>query len=121
MPISLFGDAVYRVAAITLELLNSEHNVLFIDEIENGIHYTCKKDVWLGLFRLSEKLDTLIFATTHSLEMIKAFAEASQEFPNQGAYFELAYSPRIQDLIVINRDMDTLKYDLEHGKAIRGE
>ncbi len=121
IPISLFGDAVYRITVIVLVLLNRQHNILLIDEIENGIHYTCQKDVWLGLFRLAEKLDTLIFATTHSLEMIKAFAEAGQDFPDQGAYFELAYSPRSQNIIAINRDMDTLQYDLEHGKAIRGE
>ena len=121
LPITLFGDAVYRVTSIALELLTFEHKVLFIDEIENGIHYTCQKDVWKGLFRLAKQQNTLIFVTTHSLEMIKAFAEAGQDFPDQGAYFELAYSPRNQNIIAINRDMETLQYDLEHGKAIRGE
>jgi AAA15 family ATPase/GTPase len=121
LPISLFGDAVYRVTAIILEILDKKHKVLFIDEIENGIHYTSQKSFWEGLFRLSEELDTLIFATTHSLEMIKAFAEAGKNFPDQGAYFELAYSPRTDNIVAINRDIDLLEYDLEHGKAIRGE
>jgi predicted ATP-dependent endonuclease of OLD family len=121
LPISLFGDAVYRVTAIILELLNQDHKVLFIDEIENGIHYTNQQSFWQGLFTLAEELDTLIFATTHSLEMIKAFAEAGKQFPDQGAYFELAYSPRTDNIVAINRDIDLLEYDLEHGKAIRGE
>lgn len=121
LPISLFGDAVYRVTAIILELLNTEHNILFIDEVENGIHYTSQKSFWEGIFRISEELDTLIFATTHSLEMIKAFAEAGKNSPDQGAYFELAYSPRTDNIVAINRDIDLLEYDLEHGKAIRGE
>jgi len=121
LPISLFGDAVYRVTAIILEILNKEHNVLFIDEIENGIHYTNQKSFWQGLFTLAQELDTLIFATTHSLEMIKAFAEAGKNFPDQGTYFELAYSPRTDNIVAINRDIDLLEYDLEHGKAIRGE
>jgi hypothetical protein len=121
LPISLFGDAVNRVTAIILELLNKEHNILFIDEIENGVHYTNQQSFWQGLFTLAEELDTLIFATTHSLEMIKAFAEAGKNFPDQGAYFELAYSPRTDNIVAINRDIDLLEYDLEHGKAIRGE
>lgn len=121
LPISLFGDAVYRVTAIILEILNSKNKVLFIDEIENGIHYTSQKKLWEGLFRLAEELDTLIFATTHSLEMIKAFTAASKNFPDQGTYFELAYSPRTDNIVAINRDIDLLEYDLEHGKAIRGE
>jgi AAA15 family ATPase/GTPase len=121
LPISLFGDAVYRVTAIILEILDKKHKVLFIDEIENGIHYASQKSFWEGLFRLSEELDTLIFATTHSLEMIQAFTETGKNFPDQGAYFELAYSPRTDNIVAINRDIDLLEYDLEHGKAIRGE
>ncbi|PZV25928.1 MAG: hypothetical protein DCF12_12460 [Snowella sp.] len=121
LPIFLFGDAIYRVTAIILELLNTEENILFIDEIENGIHYTNQQSFWQGLFSLAEELDTLIFATTHSLEMIKAFAEAGKNFPDQGAYFELAYSPRTDNIVAINRDIELLEYDLEHGKAIRGE
>jgi hypothetical protein len=121
LPISLFGDAIYRVTVILIELLDQEHKVLFIDEIENGIHYTSQRKLWEGLFTLAEELDTLIFATTHSLEMIKAFAEAGKNFPDQGAYFELAYSPRTDNIVAINRDIDLLEYDLEHGKAIRGE
>jgi hypothetical protein len=53
--------------------------------------------------------------------MIKAFAEAGKKFPDQGAYFELAYSPRTDNIVAINRDIDLLEYALEHGKAIRGE
>jgi AAA15 family ATPase/GTPase len=121
LPIYLFGDAIYRVITMLVELLDSEKNLLFIDEIENGIHYTNQQTFWQGLFTLAEELDTLIFATTHSLEMIKAFAEAGKNFPNEGAYFELAYSPRTDNIVAINRDIDLLEYDLEHGKAIRGE
>ncbi|MEB3312150.1 MAG: AAA family ATPase, partial [Snowella sp.] len=121
LPISLFGDAIYRVTAIILELLDKDHKALFIDEIENGIHYTNQKYFWEGLFTLAEELDTLIFATTHSLEMIKAFTAAAKKFPDQGTYFELAYSPRTDKIVAINRDIDLLEYALERGKAIRGE
>lgn len=120
-PISLFGDAIYRVVEITLEILNEEHNVIFIDEIENGIHYTSQKKFWEALFHLSKELKTLIFATTHSLEMIKSFMEAGQNFPDQGAYIELANNPRIDQIVAITRDTDALEYEIEHGKPIRGE
>lgn len=40
LPITLFGDAIYRTTVIALELLSQENPVLFIDEIENGIHHT---------------------------------------------------------------------------------
>ena len=123
LPLSLFGDAMNRVAEIILKLVNSEHKILLIDEIENGIHYTNQREFWRVLFRLAVELDTQIFATTHSLEMLQAFADVGLE-PNQecnSAYFELAKKPKTNQIIGIRRDLETLNYALEHQKGVRGE
>ena len=63
----------------------------------------------------------MIFATTHSLEMIQAFKQAGDEFPDQGAYIELARDPRTDDIVAITREMDVLEYELERNKPVRGE
>ena len=123
LPLSLFGDAMNRIADIILKLVNSEHKILLIDEIENGIHYTSQRDFWRMLFRLAVELDTQIFATTHSLEMLQAFADVGLE-PNQecsSAYFEMAKKPKTNQIIGIRRDLETLNYALEHQKGVRGE
>jgi AAA15 family ATPase/GTPase len=123
LPLPLFGDAINRVADIILKLVNSEHKILLIDEIENGIHYTNQREFWRILFRLAVELDTQIFATTHSLEMLQAFAEVGLE-DNQkcsSAYFELAKKPKTDQIIGIRRDLETLNYALEHQKGVRGE
>jgi AAA15 family ATPase/GTPase len=123
LPLSLFGDAMNRVAYIMLKLVNNKYKILLIDEIENGIHYTNQRDFWRVLFRLAVELDTQIFATTHSLEMLQAFADVGLE-PNQecsSAYFELAKKPKTNQIIGIRRDLETLNYALEHQKGVRGE
>ena len=123
LPLSLFGDAMNRVADIILKLVNSEHKILLIDEIENGIHYTNQREFWRILFRLAVELDTQIFATTHSLEMLQAFADVGLE-PNQecsSAYFELAIKLKTNQIIGIRRDLETLNYALEHQQGVRGE
>jgi hypothetical protein len=123
LPLPLFGDAINRVADIILKLVNSEHKILLIDEIENGIHYTNQREFWRILFRLAVELDTQIFATTHSLEMLQAFADVGLE-DNQkcsSAYFELAKKPKTDQIIGIRRDLETLNYALEHQKGVRGE
>ncbi|MEG4245167.1 AAA family ATPase [Microcoleus sp. MON2_D6] len=123
LPLSLFGDAMNRVAYIILKLVNNKHKILLIDEIENGIHYTNQRNFWRILFRLAVELDTQIFATTHSLEMLQAFADVGLE-PNQecsSAYFELAKKPKTAQIIGIRRDLETLNYALEHQKGVRGE
>ena len=123
LPLSLFGDAMNRVAQIILKLVNSQYKILLIDEIENGIHYTNQREFWRMLFRLAVELDTQIFATTHSLEMLQAFADVGLE-PDQkcsSAYFELAKKPKTNEIIGIRRDLETLNYALEHQKGVRGE
>ncbi|MDJ0565702.1 MAG: AAA family ATPase [Microcystis sp. M49629_WE12] len=120
LPISLFGDAINRLVQIILKL--KESSILLIDEIENGIHYTNQREFWKTLFRLAIELDSQIFATTHSLEMIQAFADVGLEYyPEQGAYFELARSPRTDKIIGIKRQLSTLEYALKHGNEVRGE
>lgn len=120
LPISLFGDAINRLVQIILKLKKS--SILLIDEIENGIHYTNQREFWKLLFRLAIELDSQIFATTHSLEMIQAFADVGLEYyPEQGAYFELARSPRTDKIIGIKRQLSTLEYALKHGNEVRGE
>ncbi len=122
LPISLFGEAINRLIEMIFALLINPKKIIFIDEIENGIHYTAYPDIWKTLFRLAIELDSQIFATTHSLEMIQAFADVGLEYyPEQGAYFELARSPRTDKIIGIKRQLSTLEYALKHGNEVRGE
>ena len=124
LPISLFGDAINRVANIILSIINSNSSLLLIDEIENGIHYTNQVGLCRMLFRLAKELDVQIFATTHSLEMLRAFTEVgleSEEFKSMGVHFEMARNIRNSQIIGIKRDLETLDYSLDHNKGVRGE
>jgi len=42
-------------------------------------------------------------------------------YPEQGAYFELARSPRTDQIIGIKSELDILDYALKHNDRIRGE
>ena len=52
---------------------------IFIDEIENGIHHSVQCKVWQAIGQVARELDIQVFATTHSLEMIRAAYEAFKE------------------------------------------
>ena len=101
LPLSLFGDAMNRVAHIMLKLVINKHKILLVDEIENGIHHTSQREFWRVLFRLAVELDTQIFATTHSLEMLQEFAHVGLELNQEcsSAYFELAKKPKTDQII----------------------
>jgi len=126
LPISLFGEAIIKITDIVLKIINYKSSILLIDEIENGIHHTNQFEFWKRLFKLAKEFDIQIFATTHSGEMIRAFANAGLEESEQGnddtaAYIELARNVRTGRIAGIVRDIEQLDYALTHEMGVRGE
>jgi AAA15 family ATPase/GTPase len=121
MPLSLFGDAVNTVLKFILRIINNPKKIILIDEIENGIHFTNQEKLWKMLFNLAVEYNVQIFATTHSLEMIKAFTAVAQEFPEKAAYFEMVRSQKTHKIKAIKHNLDTLNFELERNIGIRGD
>ena len=126
LPITLFGEAINRVAQFIVKMVNNRNGILLIDEIENGIHYTNHGELWKMLFKLSKEFNIQIFATTHSYEMIKSFSKVASEFAQEakedrGAYFEIAKNIRTDRIVGIKREIEILKYELSRGMELRGE
>lgn len=120
--LSSLGDGVSRYISMLCAIWANQHGFLFIDEIENGIHYSNYKKLWQLIFMASEQADCQIFVTSHSKECIAAFNEVQQELhDNAGNYFELYKSERKQRIVAAMRDAEQLQYALTHGEAIRGE
>jgi AAA15 family ATPase/GTPase len=120
LPLSLFGDAMNRIAEIILKIINNQDSILLIDEIENGIHHSSQVALWGFLYRLAEQLNVQIFATTHSLEMTEAFVKAGLERQDSAAHFELTRHEKTNKIVAINRDLETLEYGISHHKEVRG-
>ncbi len=76
IPISEVGQGIYRLVAIFSELLGQRPDICFIDEIENGIHYSALPQVWTGIAEVAERLHIQVFATTHSGECLAAAHDA---------------------------------------------
>jgi AAA15 family ATPase/GTPase len=125
--IKSFGDATVNIikyfTPIFKKIVNDdkEISILLIDEIENGIHYTAHNDFWTHLFELCKLWNVQVFATTHSLEMIKAFnAVALKE--GEGAYFEMMRDIDTNEIFVEKHDPEFLKFELANPKhTVRGE
>jgi AAA15 family ATPase/GTPase len=120
LPLSLFGDAMNRIADIILKIINNQDSILLIDEIENGIHHSNQVAFWEFLYKLAEQLNVQIFATTHSLEMTEAFIKAGLDRQESAAHFELVRHEKTNKIVAINRDLETLEYGISHHKEVRG-
>jgi predicted ATPase len=109
IPLSQAGQGIYRLVAIFSELLGQKPQICFIDEVENGIHYTVLPQVWRGIAEVAEKLDIQIFATTHSRECLLAAHEAFLGRPE--------YDLRVIQLFRIENKIDGRVLDREHIQA----
>lgn len=117
--LSSLGEGINRYIAILCAIWASQDGYLFIDEIENGIHYTNYPKLWKIIFEASEMANCQIFITTHSKECIKAFNKENCE--NDGAYFEFYRSKKNNQINVKQRDKEQLDYSLSHNGEFRGE
>ena len=67
-----------RVLQISLNAIQAEGGILLIDEFENGLHHSTQKNMGI-YFSLAKDLNIQVFATTHSLDCLKAFSAVAQE------------------------------------------
>jgi len=85
-----YGDGLNRLFGIVLSLVNAKDGILLVDEFENGMHHTVQLDAWRAIFRLAQKLDIQVFATSHSWDSIEAFQKAAAETPEEGVLVRLS-------------------------------
>ena len=87
LPLKSMGDGIFRLFYMILSLVNSKNGYLLIDEFENGIHWSVQRKLWNIIFKLSEKLNVQIFATTHSGDCVSSFKECWGELSEDSATF----------------------------------
>ena len=75
IPINIIGDGLRRVLVILCAISERQNNIILIDEIENGLHYSSLSLLWKAVFKAAHENKVQIFATTHSDECINAYAK----------------------------------------------
>ena len=73
------GEGTNRYIEILATLLSNSNGTVFIDEVENGIHYRKLYDVWRAIIEIVQKERIQLFVTTHDRESIEALSEASRD------------------------------------------
>ena len=89
LPISSMGEGMRRITSLLLAISSIPYGIVFIDEIENGLHHSVQIDVWKAIAKAAKAYKVQIFATTHSLEMIRAAHKAYLELETENYNFRL--------------------------------
>lgn len=74
LPIGSVGDGLKRLLALSLHLIPAKNGFLFVDEIDTGLHFSVMADMWRMVVQTAKRLNIQVFATTHSLDCVNAFA-----------------------------------------------
>ncbi len=76
IPLNMFGSGTIRAATILARCILGSEKILLVDELDKGIHYQAIPSLLEALLQFSHKQGIQIFATTHSLSILKGLNEA---------------------------------------------
>lgn len=112
--LSAMGDGINRILTIILSMLNCKNGVFLLDEFETGLHYSVQEQLWNIIFTLSEKLNIQVFATSHSRDCIRGFANLENSHNGLLIRIEsrgdeiipIQYTDKDEILFAINKDIE---------------
>jgi len=78
-----FGDGIKQFINFLLIFHSNFVKYIFIDEIENGIHYTNLDKLWEIILTVSKEQSVQVFATTHSKECIESYARVAKRLGDE--------------------------------------
>ena len=89
--LEFLGGGVMRLFRIFVNLYAaSAGGVLLLDEVENGLHYSVLEKLWSDIRAMAKEFDVQVFATTHSMECVRAavgaFDDSREELAVLGLY-----------------------------------
>ncbi len=120
LPISSMGEGMRRLTSLLLAISTTEDGIVFIDEIENGLHYSMHSLVWNAIAETARVHNVQIFATTHSYEMIIAANEAFKgSKPFDLRLFGFRRNKENNEIRAVSYDEETLDAAIEAGFEVR--
>jgi len=118
--INEFGDGVSRYITYLCIFYTVQDGIIFVDEIDNGIHHTKFDEMWKIILQLSKQNNVQVFATTHSKECIESYARVSKELEDEDiAFVELGVN-KYKELDSIVMNSEQFHRFVKIGNEVRG-
>jgi AAA15 family ATPase/GTPase len=89
LPIHFMGEGMEKLLSLIVAITHSPNRVIFLDEMENGLHYSIMPKIWEALGKALRKYDCQLITTTHSYECLQAAHEGLSEMPDDFRYIRL--------------------------------
>jgi AAA15 family ATPase/GTPase len=91
IPLAELSGGVNKYVSVALAIATNPNGVVCIDEIENGFYFRDQRHIMKSLLLLCDQYAVQIFASTHSLEFLKAVADVMESRPNDLCILKTSY------------------------------
>jgi len=113
LPINVMGSGIYKILSTVLAIEANKDGVIFIDEIENGLSFNSQEILWKAIFASAKLFNVQIFASSHSLECIRALSYVSSgKLPN------LEDDVRVYRIEKKEKDFRVVKFNQENIESV---
>lgn len=118
IPVNIMGNGITRILSIISTISEMSNGIVLIDEIENGFYYTSQKILWEAIFTAAKEFNVQVFATTHSMDCIRALSNAYTDRDNDKIRL-YRVERNDDDFKVISYDHNVLRASLESDWEVR--
>lgn len=119
IPLAIMGDGVTRVASLVMSIGTSPGGVVFIDDIDTGIHHSVMEKLWVAIFRAAETFDVQVVATTHSEECLKSAMAAATEEGKKAELSLIRLERQGDEVKSFTYDADDIEIAFSSGLEVR--
>lgn len=106
VPVGVVSNGVMKFLYLLLGITAYRKGIVLVDEIEDGFYYDRLSNIWSSLLKFCKNMECQLFATTHSLECLRAMLPAVEN--DQGDF----------SLIRTTREETKIGVSVFSGKAL---
>jgi len=114
------GHGLKRYITIISSLIINKNGYLFLDEIENGIHYSNLDKLWEIILTVSKEQNVQVFATTHSKECIESYARVAKKLGDEEITFIELGKNKKNEIKAITMDYERFQDEIDNTNEVRG-
>ncbi|RED99894.1 AAA family ATPase [Marinoscillum furvescens] len=123
VPFPLLGEGVIKLFRVLVEIINNSGEIILIDELDTGIHYSRMTDYWKVILQAALEYEVQVFASTHNRECVESFQLAVQDlgqvYQAKSRTVTLKQSPKTGNVKAYTAGFGVLKSAVELGNELR--
>jgi len=113
--IHLMGEGMEKLLNLILAVAQCKEGCVFLDEFENGLHYSGLAKIWEAVAKALRKYNSQLITTTHSYECLRACFEGLAGYQDDFRYIRLDRKAEEITAKLLNYEMigEAIKTSLE--------